>query len=62
MAECVGWDCGAGAIRIANIDIRYRPEPQLITDLKGKFSRIYFKISFFLVNSFIYAVVTFVKV
>uniref|UniRef100_A0AC34F8P5 Uncharacterized protein n=1 Tax=Panagrolaimus sp. ES5 TaxID=591445 RepID=A0AC34F8P5_9BILA len=34
MAECVGWDCGAGAIRIANIDTRYRPEPQLITDLK----------------------------
>uniref|UniRef100_A0AC34F2K5 Uncharacterized protein n=1 Tax=Panagrolaimus sp. ES5 TaxID=591445 RepID=A0AC34F2K5_9BILA len=30
-AECVGWDCGAGAIRIANIDTRYRPEPQLIT-------------------------------
>jgi hypothetical protein len=30
-SECVGWDCGAGAIRIANMDTRYRPEPQLIT-------------------------------
>lgn len=38
--QCVGWDCGAGAIRIANMDIRYRPEPQLITSQMGEKQRL----------------------
>uniref|UniRef100_A0A914PK90 Uncharacterized protein n=1 Tax=Panagrolaimus davidi TaxID=227884 RepID=A0A914PK90_9BILA len=35
--ECVGWDCCAGAIRIANVDTQNRPEPKMITNQTDAF-------------------------